>query len=181
MDEVVSLLPLQICHGHWIETERSITWFASSLEGDESTDLFFDMDITWRQDAGNRIFALYQEGEVWWQWWWVVLPCDCRHSLVSPPCSPYPKHGIFACVVAIFPYLVDIWVVLGSLIGIWFFFKLFMDTLIEGLRWLTKRGASSQLHRKLLAFSLVDFYTNFRPRTKKSGICITVQVHISNM
>ena len=46
MDEVVSLLPLQICHGHLIEKERSITWFASSLEGDESNFLFLDMDIS---------------------------------------------------------------------------------------------------------------------------------------
>ena len=48
----------------------------------------------------HQNFCLAPMGEVWWPWWCIVLPCDCRHSLVSPRCSPSLKHGIFAGVVA---------------------------------------------------------------------------------
>ena len=46
---------------------KSITWLTSSHEGDESTDLFRDMDLSEQRRTGTRIFSSYQEGEVWWQ------------------------------------------------------------------------------------------------------------------
>ena len=104
MDEVVSLLPLRICHGGLIETERSITWFASLLEGDESNFLLSYHGYNLKRRRWHQNFCLAPVGEVWWQWWWIVLPCDCRHSLVSPRCSPSLNHGVFACG---FSYLVD--------------------------------------------------------------------------
>ena len=46
---------------------KSVTWLTSSHEGDESTDLFRDMDLSEQRRTGTRIFASYQEGEDWWQ------------------------------------------------------------------------------------------------------------------
>ena len=46
---------------------KSFTWLTSSHEGDESTDLFRDMDLSEQRRTGTRIFASYQEGEDWWQ------------------------------------------------------------------------------------------------------------------
>ena len=42
---------------------KSFTWLTSSHEGDESTDLFRDMDLSEQRRTGARIFASYQEGE----------------------------------------------------------------------------------------------------------------------
>ena len=60
--EVASLLP-RGTYSKW----KSITWVTSSHEGDESTDLFRDMDLSEQRRTGTRIFSSYQEGEVWWQ------------------------------------------------------------------------------------------------------------------
>ena len=43
---------------------KSIAWLISSHEGDESTDLFRDMDLSEQRRTGAKIFASYQEGEV---------------------------------------------------------------------------------------------------------------------
>ena len=59
----------------------------------------------------HQNFRLAPEGEVWWQWWWVVLPCDCRHSLVSPRWKFSLNHGVFLCVYHIW----WLWEVRGSL------------------------------------------------------------------
>ena len=67
MDETLLFMPQQICHGHWIEKERSITWFDSLLEGDESTALLRDMNVAKKEETGTRIFSSHQEGEVLWQ------------------------------------------------------------------------------------------------------------------
>ena len=38
---------------------KSITWLTSSHEGDESTDLFRDMDLSEQRRTGTRIFSSY--------------------------------------------------------------------------------------------------------------------------
>jgi hypothetical protein len=62
MDEVVSLLPLQICHGGLIEKERSITWFPTSHDRVESTDLFRDMGFERAEKDWRQNFSLLPRG-----------------------------------------------------------------------------------------------------------------------
>ena len=48
---------------------KSITWFTSSHEGDETTALLRKMDVGSREETGTRIFTSYQAREVCkWQW-----------------------------------------------------------------------------------------------------------------
>ena len=46
---------------------KSVAWFTSSHEGDESTALLRDMNVAKKEETGTRIFSSYQEGEDWWQ------------------------------------------------------------------------------------------------------------------
>ena len=43
---------------------KSITWFTSSYEGDESTALLRDMDVGSREETGTRTFSSHQAREV---------------------------------------------------------------------------------------------------------------------
>ena len=47
--------------------QKSITWFFSLHEGDESTALLRDMNVAKNEETYAGVFSSYQEGEVWWQ------------------------------------------------------------------------------------------------------------------